>query len=113
MDGLTIGLAFGMAAGGAVAGAAVTMMGDLALGIGAAIWGGRHKETSPFKGAFVGAAAGGLLGLVIGIGTNYLSNDEVEPTPLSFEQECKLNAPDDKVAVVTQDALGNPVCSHK
>ena len=99
MDGLTIGLAFGFAvAGGA---------------LGFLLHATEPRRSGPLAEIAVCGIIAAVLGLAIGSGIDFFTDDYVEIQTTSIEQKCVDNMPEGQSAVITKDALGNMVCSYQ
>lgn len=113
--GLTIGFAAAGAAGGALLGGAAKV-GEGLFGIGLALAGDRssHKTEVPSLTtcALVGGLAGGVFGYAAGEGYNYLTNDP-QAENNTIIQTCVENTPPGLSAVISEDAIGNPICSYE
>lgn len=98
----------GCAVAGAGAGAVIRPLAKLAEAFVAVASLGHIKtkdespQTSLIKGAFIGAALGG----VVGFGISSLDSDTVA-------EACLNNAPAGAEAVIGQDAIGNPTCTYR
>lgn len=111
---LSVGLAIGLGAAGATAGGLGAIFGN----IGGAIVEGfsrglvKTKEASVAGCVIIGGLAGGAFGYAAGEGYEYLTSDSPDQ-PSAIVQECYDNAPEGKKVVITQDAIGNPICSFE
>jgi hypothetical protein len=120
MGGLAIGLAVGFAVAGGAISASLSVAGDFVGGLVGAVTRDQrlmNQKSHPLRdgliGAFVGAAAGGLLGIGIEKGMDMLGNDAPDaPTgpKAVLQQNCRDSAAPGDSIVFEQNELGQPVC---